>query len=483
VSTEQDYYETLGIPHKSEPREVKRAYRSLARELHPDLPGNKDDEDVAERFKLVREAYEVLSDPVRKKEYDIWGRDPFGASDLPWAETEHARYSSREKTGDDIELTTETGEGLDGIFADLFEKTEASSPPPTPGKESPWKPAEMEKMARLDIAGEVKARKEAEAAYKRKTDQARAARGDSDGGMGDGGGTTSQSRWGFDAEAMAQAAFWGELDDLEPAPEAGPMPDHDPWDAPQGAPGTEQGPGLDLGSAGAFGGAGGPTTGKTKIPPRERRARPRSGKTRTEPEVEPVTAPEPAPKTEDLRITVQVPFMLALNGGVHSTRFRLPDDAGRWAMEELDLNVPPGLEDGGQIRLRGRGQFGTRQGHRGDLVVDVIVEEHPVFRRDGPDVVVQLPLTPAEAAAGCRVEVPTINGSAHARVPPGVRSGQRIMLRGMGLLDPKTGRRGNQHLVAQIQLPPNMGRDELGLLFELDKRCGWDPRAAWWDQD
>lgn len=479
MPTDQDFYAILGIDRDADAREIKRAYRTLARELHPDLPENRDSEEAAERFREVREAYEVLSDPTRKREYDIWGRDPFGKSDLPWAETEHARYHSREKCGDDIELATDTGQNLDSIFADLFSKDAASSPPPS-GKPSPWTPAEMDRQARLDIAAEVKANQEARAEADRR---ASAARSRSDKGQQIGeeadpaGGGGGKGRFGFDAQAMAQAAFWGELDDLAPAPEAGPMPDHDPW-AGEGADGPAGGP------------SSRPERSQSRTPPGSRGPRPRRAPRRVErpeprePEAEAKdeAPPEPAPRAEDLRITVQVPFLLALNGGVHKTRFRLPDAQGRWTMEELDLSVPPGLEDGGRIRLPGKGEHGARQGQRGDLLVDVVVEDHPIFRREGSDVVVDLPLTPAEAAAGCRVEVPTLNGRAWVRVPPAVHSGKRIALRGFGLLDARTGRRGDQLLVALIQLPPRMGREEIGLLLALDERCGWDPRAHWWEE-
>ncbi len=473
---DKDYYEILGIDRKSDSREIKRAYRQLARELHPDVPGNEGDEDVAERFREVREAYEVLSDPTRKREYDIWGKDPFGASELPWAETQHARYTSREESAEDIELATDTGQQMDGIFGDLFAQDPSAQPAPG-NKESPWRPAEMERQARLEIAAEVKANKARKAEAERR---AAAARGRSNKGqeVGDG---SSKSKWGFDVEGMAQAAFWGELDDLEPAPEAGPMPDHDPWapEQAEGGPKTRR----KKRTAGKKAARGRPASKGRRAPPRKGRRKDAPGRRPPpEPPEDDTRAPEGMPGVEDLRITVQVPFLVALNGGIHNTRFRLPDTSGRWTMEDLALTVPPGLEDGGRLRLPGKGNFGEREGQRGDLLVDVLVEEHAYFRREGVDVVIDLPVTPAEAAAGCRVEVPTLDGRAWVRVPPGSRSGKRILLRGFGLLDPKSGRRGNQFAVLHIQLPPRMGREELGLLMQLDERTGWDPRAEWWEE-
>jgi DnaJ-class molecular chaperone len=186
---------------------------------------------------------------------------------------------------------------------------------------------------------------------------------------------------------------------------------------------------------------------------------------------------------ESYRISVQVPFLLAIHGGNYPTQYRIPDAEGRWAMEELELHVPGGLEDGGQIRLPGRGHWGSDGGGRGDLLVDVTVGEHRFFRRDGSDIVVDLPLSPWEAVQGCKLDVPTVYGRATVLVPPGIRSGQRIRIRNLGLLDGGTGRRGNQVLVAQIQTPRDLRPEHVEMLRRIDADLSFDPREGFWIED
>lgn len=440
-----DYYALLGLDRDAHPRDVKRAYREAARRLHPDLPSNLGNEGAAEAFREVREAYDVLVDPVRRREYDRFGRDPFGASDLPWAD---GPPGAGVTDAEDISLHTETGSGVASIFEDLF-RPEASASPPPPrarktsqpqgqgkGNGSPWNPGEMDRQAREEIRAERGfAAESGPASGARNAQEARWQR------------DPKKSKWGFDPEELAEAALKGDMAAADGQP---PAPDFEAnFDArEEPAPGAR--------SAGAGSPNGRPTP---------------NGAGR------PVDSAMPG---AEVKITVQVPFLVAIRGGVHSTQFRLPGPTGRYELEQLDLDVPPGLEDGGVIRLTGRGGYGSSAAQRGDLLVSVVVAEHPVFRRDGDDLVVDLPVTASEAAGGCSVEVPTLDGRARVRVPPGVRSGQRIRMRGMGLLDARTGSRGNQDLVVQIQLPPRLGRAEIALLQELDRLADWDPREAWW---
>ena len=103
-----------------------------------------------------------------------------------------------------------------------------------------------------------------------------------------------------------------------------------------------------------------------------------------------------------------------------------------------------------------------------------------MFRIDGRDVVVDLPLKPTEAAGGCRLEVPTLFGTANVTVPPGIGSGQQIRLRGMGLppLDARS-RKGDQLLTVQIQLPSRLSRKQIELLEEVED--GFEPRRDLWE--
>ena len=457
MSFAPDYYALLGLEPDADPRDVKRAYREAARRLHPDLPSNRGDDGAAERFRQVREAYDVLVDPVRRREYDQFGKDPFGASDLPWTDGPPGAGIT---DADDIQLNTETGSGVASIFEDLFRPDPGARPAPPPpranpeaapgarsGNGSPWNPGEMDRQAREEIR--------AERGFAAKSGPASGARNAQEARWQRNAGDPKKQKWGFDPEELAEAALKGDM---------------------AAADGFDDG---------AFGGGDQGFGGDTSFsydeepPPDPRPAEQAPGADRA---ARSRTRDDSAMPGSELNITVQVPFLLSIRGGVHHTQFRVPGPAGRFELEDLALTVPAGLEDGGTIRLPGRGGYGTGSRGRGDLLVSVVVAEHPVFRRDGNDVLVDLPVTASEAAGGCSLEVTTIDGRARVRVPTGVRSGQRIRMRGMGLLDAQTGKRGNQDLVVQIQLPPRLGRAEIQLLQELDRLADWNPREGWFEE-
>jgi molecular chaperone DnaJ len=117
---------------------------------------------------------------------------------------------------------------------------------------------------------------------------------------------------------------------------------------------------------------------------------------------------------------------------------------------QVAIPVPAGIGDEARIRVAGKGSAGRRGGPPGDLYVTVRVAAHPLFRRDGDDLHLVVPVAVHEAALGARIEVPTIFGSARLRVPPGTQSGQRLRLRGRGLPSPRSGLRGD--LVVEIRL-------------------------------
>jgi molecular chaperone DnaJ len=116
--------------------------------------------------------------------------------------------------------------------------------------------------------------------------------------------------------------------------------------------------------------------------------------------------------------------------------------------ERLNIQVPAGLADGALVRVPGKGHAGRNGGEPGDLYVSVHVEPHPLFRREGDDLHIQVPIAVHEAALGAKVEVPSLEGSARLRVPPGTQSGQRFRLRERGVPSP----RGRGDLVVEVRL-------------------------------
>jgi molecular chaperone DnaJ len=137
--------------------------------------------------------------------------------------------------------------------------------------------------------------------------------------------------------------------------------------------------------------------------------------------------------------------------------------------ESLALNVPAGLADGARIRVAGKGHVGRNRGESGDLYITVSVEPHPLFRREGDDIHLTVPIAVHEAALGARVEVPSLDGPVRVRVPPGTQSGQRFRLRDRGVASPLDGRRGDLVVEVRLVLPRTMDERSKELLREFGR--------------
>lgn len=145
--------------------------------------------------------------------------------------------------------------------------------------------------------------------------------------------------------------------------------------------------------------------------------------------------------------------------------------------EPLEVRIKAGTRDGQRIRIAGKGNAGTHGGQAGDLYVIIRAGDHPVFHRDGDDIRITVPVTATEAALGSKIEVPTIDGRALLKVPPGTQSGQKLRLREKGVPSAtKEGVRGDEIVEVKVTVP--MPRDEKTkeLLRELAKLNPEDPR-------
>ena len=151
--------------------------------------------------------------------------------------------------------------------------------------------------------------------------------------------------------------------------------------------------------------------------------------------------------------------------------------------EPLEVRIKAGTRDGQRIRLPGKGNAGAHGGTAGDLYAIIRTEEHPVFRRDGDDIYLTVPVSSTEAALGAKIEVPTIDGRALLKIPPGTQSGQKLRLREKGVPSAtKEGVRGDEIVEITVTVP--MPRDERTkeLLRELAKLNPEDPRAELWSK-
>ncbi len=149
--------------------------------------------------------------------------------------------------------------------------------------------------------------------------------------------------------------------------------------------------------------------------------------------------------------------------------------------EPMEVRIKAGTRDGQRIRLAGKGNAGAHGGVAGDLYVIIRIDQHPVFRRDGDDIYLTVPVNATEAALGAKIEVPTIDGRALLKIPPGTQSGQKLRLREKGVPSAtKDGVRGDEIVEITVTVP--MPRDERTkeLLRELAKLNPEDPREELW---
>ncbi|MCE9528840.1 MAG: J domain-containing protein, partial [Planctomycetales bacterium] len=179
---------------------------------------------------------------------------------------------------------------------------------------------------------------------------------------------------------------------------------------------------------------------------------------------------------QDVQAELEVPFEIAAEGGTQDIRL---DRGGQ--LEHLSVKIPPGVDNGSVIRLGGQGEPGHRGGTPGDLLVTVRVAAHPYFRREGANLLVDLPLTITEAALGAKVEVPTLSeGRVWLTVPAGASSGAKLRLRGKGILDRSTKERGDQFAVVKIVVPTKLNERAKELLKELESAAPQTPRSGLW---
>ncbi len=144
--------------------------------------------------------------------------------------------------------------------------------------------------------------------------------------------------------------------------------------------------------------------------------------------------------------------------------------------EKLNVKIPAGADTGSRVKLRGMGGAGAGGGPPGDLIIEITVKSHPLFKRKGDDIYLDLPVTFGEAALGGKIEVPTIDGVAAMTLPQGTQGGQRFKLTGKGLPSTKTGIRGNQYVVIKIVVPKNLDNAAKDKVREIEKLYKESPR-------
>ena len=174
-------------------------------------------------------------------------------------------------------------------------------------------------------------------------------------------------------------------------------------------------------------------------------------------------------KGEDVQAAVTVSLADSVRGA--NARVSLP--TGR----DLDVSVPPGIEEGRQIRLKGQGQPGERGGAAGDALITVHIAKHPFFRVEGADIRLDLPITLYEAVLGGKVNVPTLEGQVEMGIPAGSNGGRTLRLRGKGLATSRT-TRGDLLVALRIVLPDAASAELETVARDLAEKAPYDPRKV-----
>jgi len=370
----------LGVPRKASVKDIRAAYRKLARKYHPDL--NPGDKSAEEKFKQIQEAYDALSDPKKRQMYDQFGFNAPGAGGVPPPGTGYGYGANPEDIhfdfgGFDFGGSAAGGAGGGTSFRDLFSQF-------------------------------------------------------------------------FRGANAAQAANERE-------------------------PGSDLEYQIDI----SFGEAMRGTVKKLSITRLETcNVCHGTGAARGNEQVCPTCNGSGQVTRVSGKMRFQITCSRCGGSGKLHTICRNCGGEGRVSrVDTLDVRIPPGAQTGSRVRVAGRGNAGLHGGAPGDLYIITKVAPHPFFERHGDDLYTVVPVTVAEASLGAKVEVPTIDGRAQVRIPPGTNSGKKLRLREKGAPSTRhAGKRGDQIIEVQVVVPKPEDERVRNLLRELGKIDHEDPR-------
>jgi DnaJ-class molecular chaperone len=174
----------------------------------------------------------------------------------------------------------------------------------------------------------------------------------------------------------------------------------------------------------------------------------------------------------DLMLSLTIDFVEAAVGG--KQRLQLGQN------ESLDVTIPPGIDDGQVLRLKGKGSPGFGGGAPGDTLIEVHIAPHPFYRRDGDDIRLELPVSLSEAVLGARVSVPTVTGPVTMTIPKGSDTGSQLRLRGKGIRRKRSGRdvQGDQYVTLKVVVGAAGDPDLANFLEAWAEKHQSDPREG-----
>ena len=183
----------------------------------------------------------------------------------------------------------------------------------------------------------------------------------------------------------------------------------------------------------------------------------------------------------DQEATIRISLEDAYRGATKSIALQMqtvtPDGQVSTRDKTYEVRIPAGILPGQKIRLAGQGGQGMGGGPGGDLYLRVELEPHPHYRLQGTDLYTELPITPWEAALGADIEIPTLAGPVSLKIPSGAHSGQKLRLRGKGMVNPRA-TAGDLYVVIAIALPKKLSQQERELFEELQRVSTFEPRQG-----
>jgi DnaJ-class molecular chaperone len=171
-----------------------------------------------------------------------------------------------------------------------------------------------------------------------------------------------------------------------------------------------------------------------------------------------------------------IPFLTAVRGGETSINIQRGDGK----TENLVVKIPAGVDTGAKLRLKGQGEPGPKGSQRGDLTIIITVESHPYFKREERNLLVEVPISVAEAILGARIDVPSLDGMKSLTIPPGSSSGLKLRLKGQGV--PASGGKPDGDLFVQLRIvvPRNIDETSRKLIQQFAEHNRQNPRAGLW---
>ena len=188
-----------------------------------------------------------------------------------------------------------------------------------------------------------------------------------------------------------------------------------------------------------------------------------------------------ARRGEDVELTLAIFLEDACSGESRTISYEVPgfDEQGHLLRQQrtLKVKIPAGIIEGERIRLKGQGAPGIGDAPAGDLYLQVRFAPHPFYLVEGATLTITVPITPWEAALGCKLTVPTLEGSINLTVPANSQNGKRMRIKGKGL--GKDDNRGDLYVLLRISMPAVASEKEQALWRQLSEVSSYDPRANW----